>query len=99
MLDMNCPDVDLVTELQLRSWARENFLPADERSNSLHPIVLNEMRLKDVELEKMQRGRLMDLSYVPLVPSGYHFAHAGHPVQGEPKTSHRPADVTSGFLG
>lgn len=43
------PDVDFIEELKLRRWARENYVPADNRDRAWHPIVLEEMRRKDAE--------------------------------------------------
>ena len=42
-------DVDFIEELRLRRWARENYVPANDRNNRWHPIVLEEMDRKDVE--------------------------------------------------
>lgn len=42
-------DVDFIEELRLRRWARENFVPVDDRNRSWHPIVLEEMDRKDME--------------------------------------------------
>ena len=42
-------DVDLIEELRLRRWARENYVPAAERDATWHPIILEEMNRKDVE--------------------------------------------------
>jgi hypothetical protein len=44
-------DVDLIEELRLRRWARENYVPADQRSRSWHPVILEEMLRKDEEVE------------------------------------------------
>jgi hypothetical protein len=44
-------DVDLIEELRLRRWARVNFVPADLRDSSWHPIILDEMLRKDEEVE------------------------------------------------
>ncbi len=41
--------LDLVEEMQLRTWARRNYLPSDERDDNLHPVVLDEMGKKDLE--------------------------------------------------
>lgn len=41
--------VDLIEELRLRRWARENYVPATERDATWHPIILEEMSRKDVE--------------------------------------------------
>src|SRR5262249_43969816 len=50
------PEVDVIEELRLRRWARENYVPADERSVSWHPIILEEMRRKDGEVSEAVRG-------------------------------------------
>jgi len=42
-------EVDAIEEIRLRIWARKNYAPAKERDESLHPIILNEMRRKDQE--------------------------------------------------
>ena len=44
--------IDLIEELQLRRWARENYVPPEGRDDSWHPVVREEMRKKDAELEK-----------------------------------------------
>jgi hypothetical protein len=61
--------LDLGSELRLRRWARLNYVSADRRPPSWHPIVLAEMRCRDEEL-----GALVDPSppgarYVPLAPN------------------------------
>jgi hypothetical protein len=43
------PEVDAIEELKLRRWARENYVPADNRDRAWHPIVLEEMKRKDAE--------------------------------------------------
>jgi hypothetical protein len=42
-------DVDPVEEMRLRTWARKNYAPAEERDENWHPIVLDEMDRKDRE--------------------------------------------------
>ena len=42
-------DLDFIEELRLRRWARENFVPVEQRLPSWHPIVLDEMVRKDDE--------------------------------------------------
>ena len=41
--------VDPVEEIRLRTWARKNYAPAQERDTTLHPIILDEMVRKDQE--------------------------------------------------
>ena len=40
---------DFIEELRLRCWARENYVPSDERDTAWHPIILEEMGRKDGE--------------------------------------------------
>jgi hypothetical protein len=49
MLDPDQLDVDLIEELRLRRWARENYVPVDRRHPDWHPIILDEMLRKDEE--------------------------------------------------
>lgn len=43
--------VDLIEELRLRRWARENYVPATQRDTTWHPIILDEMGRKDGEAQ------------------------------------------------
>ena len=43
-------EVDFIEEIRLRRWARENYVPADDRDETWHPVVLEEMQAKDHEL-------------------------------------------------
>lgn len=45
-------NVDMIEELRLRRWARENYVPAHERHPGWHPIILEEMRRKDDEVSE-----------------------------------------------
>lgn len=40
-------ELDFLEELRLRRWARENYVPEEQRAESWHPIVLEEMQSKD----------------------------------------------------
>ncbi len=42
-------DVDFIEEMKLRTWARKNYVPAHERDEDLHPIILDEMQTADRE--------------------------------------------------
>jgi len=44
-------EVDLIEELKLRRWARENYVPCEERNRYWHPVILEEMFRKDEEIE------------------------------------------------
>jgi len=43
-------EVDAIEEIRLRTWARKNYAPAHQRNDTLHPIILDEMKRKDEEL-------------------------------------------------
>jgi hypothetical protein len=42
-------ELDMIEELRLRRWARENYVPSDKRHTTWHPVVLDEMAKKDHE--------------------------------------------------
>ncbi len=44
-------ELDFIEELRLRRWAREHYVPTNERKRSWHPIILEEMLRKDEEFE------------------------------------------------
>jgi len=44
-------EVDLIEELKLRRWARENYVPCELRNRGWHPVILEEMFRKDEEIE------------------------------------------------
>ena len=46
--------LDFIEELRLRRWARENYVPSDERSTAWHPIIHEEMTRKDRETSDTQ---------------------------------------------
>jgi hypothetical protein len=45
-------DLDFIEELRMRRWARENYVPAESRDVSWHPIVHDEMDRKDTEVNE-----------------------------------------------
>ena len=88
MADSYSTGIDLIHELRLRRWARRNYVPADQRSDeSWNPIVLDEMRLKDAELQKTSLHQPMTSSCVPLAPvmMDFHGVHQAHQEQIKPK--------------
>jgi hypothetical protein len=42
-------ELDVIEELRMRRWARENYVPVDERKQSWHPVIHEEMEKKDLE--------------------------------------------------
>lgn len=49
MMSTVSAELDLIEELRLRRWARENYVPDGQRQSSWHPVVHEEMSKKDRE--------------------------------------------------
>ncbi len=49
MVCIGAAELDLIEELRLRRWAREHYVPHDQRHASWHPVVHDEMVKKDRE--------------------------------------------------
>jgi hypothetical protein len=49
MLSSVAAELDLIEELRLRRWARENYVPRSQRQLSWHPVILDEMGRRDLE--------------------------------------------------
>ncbi|HXG12692.1 MAG TPA: hypothetical protein VNK04_23240 [Gemmataceae bacterium] len=52
MTSSSSAELDLIEELRLRRWARENYVPRERRQTSWHPVVLDEMDRKDEEINE-----------------------------------------------
>jgi hypothetical protein len=59
---------DLVEELRLRRWARENYVAVEARDAGWHAVVLDEMQRKDQEREAVDSYAEVARRIVPLVP-------------------------------
>ena len=62
-------NLELARELDLRRWARANYVPPGQRSATWHPIVLNEMESRDRELVEISAPAPLSARYVPLLPT------------------------------
>jgi hypothetical protein len=69
---------DLIEEFRLRRWARLNYVPAEQRGEDLHPIVLNEMLLRDEEQRRLAEERSRRAGIVPLLDSPHVRLHGPH---------------------
>ena len=49
MISVASADLDLIEELRLRRWARENYVPRGKRETEWHPVVHEEMGKMDGE--------------------------------------------------
>jgi hypothetical protein len=54
MLSSVAAELDFIEELRLRRWARENYVPPNQRQFSWHPVILDEMTHKDVEMTEVE---------------------------------------------
>jgi hypothetical protein len=45
-------ELDFIQELRLRRWAREHYVPRDQRDRTWHPVVHDEMDRKENEVEE-----------------------------------------------
>jgi hypothetical protein len=48
--------IDLIEELRLRRWARENYVAPEQRNQTWHPVVLEEMSRKDLEAQARRQA-------------------------------------------
>ncbi|HTI49904.1 MAG TPA: hypothetical protein VL475_03095 [Planctomycetaceae bacterium] len=69
---------DLVEEFVLRRWAREHYVPVDERNADWHAVVLDEMDRKDREVAEAAEYALSGRRIVPLVPEADWTLHGPH---------------------
>lgn len=63
------PAIDLVEELRLRRWARLNYVCESQRRSDWHPVILNEMQLRDHETAENSDAGTGPESLVPLPDS------------------------------
>jgi hypothetical protein len=54
MLSSVAAEVDFIEELRLRRWARENYVPSGQRELSWHPVILDEMSRRDIEVTEAE---------------------------------------------
>jgi hypothetical protein len=50
-------EMDLIEELRLRRWARENYVPPEQRDRTWHPVIHDEMKKKDGEKSSSNQRR------------------------------------------
>ena len=75
---------NLIEELQLRRWARENYVPRTQRKASWHPVVLDEMVLKEQELQELVQPNSLSAMFVPLAPTPVSRVDRRHLLPNEP---------------
>ena len=72
--------LDLADELRLRRWARNHYVPVEQRQAEWHAIVIDEMQGRDQELAKGDPVPAA-LRLVPLLNEN-DFYHQAHPIGG-----------------
>lgn len=45
-------ELDLIEELRLRRWARQNYVPPEQREPTWHPVIHDEMDKRDLEVSE-----------------------------------------------
>ena len=55
MVSSVAAELDLIEELRMRRWAREHYVPHEQRQTSWHPVVLDEMGKKDREVVEVEQ--------------------------------------------
>lgn len=48
-IEVSPVEVDPIKEMRMRTWARRNYAPAQERDDAWHPVILDEMTRIDGE--------------------------------------------------
>ena len=85
MMSRDSRELDLVAELRLRQWARRNYVPAEQRSDSdWHAVVISEMRRIDREIGRAERVQKIVTSagIVPLERSQHQTIRIDEPHAG-----------------
>ena len=76
-------DLDVVTELRLRRWARERYVSREDRNPTWNFVVLDEMERKDRELAGEDAVGRPSYQFVPLEPRRFRIEGA-HNLDGGP---------------
>jgi hypothetical protein len=52
-VEMDCEsELDVIGEIRMRTWARRNYVPENDRDETWHPVILDEMGRIDLESAK-----------------------------------------------
>lgn len=62
--------MDIVKELRLRRWARENYVLPDQRSNRWDAVILNEMESMDRDIAEQKQNHEWLSAYAPVLAQG-----------------------------
>jgi hypothetical protein len=57
--------LDIVEELRLRRWARENYAPLERRCVDWHPVILEEMDRRDAEVARLVSPPIVAPKFYP----------------------------------
>lgn len=95
------PSDDIVNEFRLRRWARENYVPLEDRDPTWHAIVLDEMAHRDAERAELAATHsTSSAGYVPLAPIELNRLHGPHEAVREPNflQTHNRSSVPAEWL-
>ena len=53
MLSSVAGELDFIEELRLRRWARQHYVTRSQREVAWHPVILDEMDRKDLEMNEV----------------------------------------------
>ncbi len=86
--------INVIRELRLRRWARNHYVPAEERLSTWNPVVLEEMMVRDREIQsQLENAPPLVSQFVPLSPEPVNILHPAHENQNEPKLLHTIQEV------
>jgi hypothetical protein len=54
MLSSVAGELDVIEEFRLRRWARQHYVPRHQRDEAWHPVILDEMDRKDLEVNEAE---------------------------------------------
>ncbi|HVJ86627.1 MAG TPA: hypothetical protein VM452_13340 [Caulifigura sp.] len=57
--------LDIVEELRLRRWARENYQSAENRAVDWHPVIHDEMERRDAEVALLDAPPILAARFYP----------------------------------
>jgi len=98
----------LIKEFRLRRWARMNYVSSDQRNETWHPIVLDEMKMKDQEMLETENNSMkarVSSMYVPLAPGVTNRIDEAHLETSTPyilkmrETTRSPQQITEEVVG
>lgn len=79
------PELSLEDEFRIRRWAREYYVPPEQRHRTWHPVFLEEMQRIDLERQCAESRNSRAYSWVPLEPGDFYRLDPHHAALSAPK--------------